>query len=60
MQTKQPYSLKDNITMKTKVLFLLVWGIASSVFAQQFMPIWKGVKMPNSKGIEVKDSYNYT
>ena len=46
--------------MKTKVLFLLIWGIASSVFAQEFMPIWKGVKMPNSKGIEVKDSYNYT
>jgi hypothetical protein len=43
MQTKQPYSLKDNITMKTKVLVLLVWGIASSVFAQEFMPIWKGV-----------------
>ena len=42
--------------MKTKVLFLLVWGIASSVFAQDFISIWKGVKMPNSKGIELKDS----
>jgi hypothetical protein len=60
MQTGITLFLKDNIIMKTKVLFLLVWGIASSVFAQEFMPIWKGVKMPNSKGIEVKDSYNYT
>ena len=43
MQTGITLFLKDNITMKTKVLFLLVWGIASSVFAQEFMPIWKGV-----------------
>jgi hypothetical protein len=42
--------------MKTKLLFLIIWGVTSSVFAQDFIPIWKGSRMPNSKGIEVKDS----
>lgn len=42
--------------MKTKLLILMVWGITCSLFAQDFIPIWKGSRMPNSKGIEVKDS----
>jgi Esterase/lipase len=42
--------------MKTKILFLLIWGFTSSLFAQNFIPIWEKNHMPNSKGIKVKDS----
>ncbi|MFN2393791.1 MAG: alpha/beta hydrolase, partial [Pyrinomonadaceae bacterium] len=35
------------------ILFLLMMPLAA--FSQEFLPLWEKGKMPNSKGIELKD-----
>lgn len=42
--------------MKKIIIIVLACSIAKFVFSQEFIPIWEGVEMPNSKGIPVKDS----
>jgi acetyl esterase/lipase len=44
--------------MKNKQLFLLVMFAVFQMQAQEFIPLWAKNKMPNSKGLVVKDSIN--
>jgi acetyl esterase/lipase len=36
-------------------LWLILFAFAATAFSQEFMPLWEKGKMPNSKGMELKD-----
>jgi len=45
------------IFIKTKIVFIfLLFSCNQYLFSQQFIPLWPEEKMPNSKGVIVKDS----
>jgi len=40
-----------------KIVLMLLFGVVSlSLLSQEFLPIWEGGTMPNSKGLALKDS----